>query len=164
MAKLEQLELVYQPYNSAGRMPTSKGLRAFVNYLMQDMPDHFLNEKNDYSYLTDTKKLADFVHNICFELSKNTKEISFFLIPEKSMYSYTGIANFLESNMTNLGTDTLKLIQVIEDKNSFSHFIQNLPLTSQVNVFIGEENITHFLKDYTIIVKKITLDGYVGYV
>jgi len=24
MAKLEELELVYQPYNSAGRLPTSK--------------------------------------------------------------------------------------------------------------------------------------------
>ena len=36
MAKLEQLELVYQPYNSAGRLPTSKWLRAFVNYLMND--------------------------------------------------------------------------------------------------------------------------------
>jgi len=46
MAKLENLELVYQPYNSAGRLPTSKGLRAFVNYLMQSSPDYFLYENN----------------------------------------------------------------------------------------------------------------------
>jgi transcriptional regulator of heat shock response len=46
MAKLETLELVYQPYNSAGRLPTSKGLRAFVNYLMQSSPDHFLQQNN----------------------------------------------------------------------------------------------------------------------
>ena len=47
MAKLEELELVYQPYNSAGRLPTSKWLRAFVNYLMQQSPEYFLNVKND---------------------------------------------------------------------------------------------------------------------
>jgi len=46
MAKLEKLELLYQPYNSAGRLPTSKGLRAFVNFLMETTPEYFLEEKN----------------------------------------------------------------------------------------------------------------------
>ena len=50
MAKLENLELLYQPYNSAGRLPTAKGLRAFVNYLMQTSPDYFLQQQNNQKY------------------------------------------------------------------------------------------------------------------
>lgn len=46
MALLEKFELVYQPYNSAGRLPTTKGLRAFVNYLMNETPEHLLEKEN----------------------------------------------------------------------------------------------------------------------
>jgi transcriptional regulator of heat shock response len=71
MAKLEALGLIYQPYNSAGRLPSSRGLRAFVNYMMQQYPDHFLS--NDASPKSDQlNKLTDFAHNICFDLAKNT--------------------------------------------------------------------------------------------
>src|ERR1700730_12964235 len=35
MADLEQLGLVYAPHTSAGRLPTEKGLRFFVDALMQ---------------------------------------------------------------------------------------------------------------------------------
>jgi len=72
MAHLEKLELVYQPYNSAGRLPTTKGLRAFVNYLMRETPEHFLQEKNVSVSQTDFRRINDFVHKIVYELSKNT--------------------------------------------------------------------------------------------
>ena len=71
MAKLEKLELVYQPYNSAGRLPTSKGLRAFVNYLMESTPEYFLQEKN-VSDQNDFIKLSDYIHSITLDLAKNT--------------------------------------------------------------------------------------------
>jgi transcriptional regulator of heat shock response len=58
-----------------------------------------------------------------------------------------------------MGEDIFKLIRVIEDKDSFSAFIRSLPLTSMVNVFIGEENIIDFLRDYTIIVKEVQIEG-----
>jgi transcriptional regulator of heat shock response len=57
MAKLENLELLYQPYNSAGRLPTAKGLRAFVNYLMQTSPDYFLQQQNNQKYYEEVKKI-----------------------------------------------------------------------------------------------------------
>jgi heat-inducible transcriptional repressor len=38
MASLEDMGLIFQPYNSAGRLPTTRGLRVFVDYLMETMP------------------------------------------------------------------------------------------------------------------------------
>jgi len=81
MALLEKLELVYQPYNSAGRLPTTKGLRAFVNYLMRETPSYFLQEKNISVSENDFRRINDYVHKIVYELSKNTGEIAFFTIP-----------------------------------------------------------------------------------
>jgi heat-inducible transcriptional repressor len=87
MAKLEELELIYQPYNSAGRLPTSKGLRAFVSYLMQETPEHFLQVKNDL-VKKEVKNLWDFSNNLTFELAKITEEIAFFIAPREKIISY----------------------------------------------------------------------------
>jgi hypothetical protein len=47
---------------------------------------------------------------------------------------------------------------MFEDKFSFSDFIQNLPMANGINTFIGEENILPYLKDYTIILKRVNID------
>jgi len=164
MALLEKLELVYQPYNSAGRLPTAKWLRAFVSYLMQQTPDHFLEEKNDMKIWDDTRKLSDFVHTISLELSKNTREIAFFIVPEKHICEHSGVATFLKKNHKRIGDDIYNIIKMLEDKTNFSEFITNFPVHEGVNIFIGEENILPYLKDYTIILKPIQIEWKVGYI
>ncbi|QFR38942.1 hypothetical protein A9Q91_01775 [Candidatus Gracilibacteria bacterium 28_42_T64] len=164
MAKLETLELIYQPYNSAGRLPTSKGLRAFVNYLMQSSPDHFLQKENSLLSQEKINKLSDYTHKITFELAKNTGEIAFFIIPEKHITQHSGAGNFLEKNHKRLGNSIFSIIKILEDKFAFSKFIQELPKQEGINLFIGEENILPFLKDYTMILKPIVIDGNIGYI
>jgi transcriptional regulator of heat shock response len=164
MAKLESLELVYQPYNSAWRLPTSKWLRAFVNYLMESSPDHFLQASNIKIWENKIEKLADFTHKITFELAKNTEEIAFFVMPEKHIVQYSWIATFLEQNHKRLWNSIFSIIKMLEDKFSFSKFIKWFPLNHQINVFIWEENILPFLKDYTIIIKQVIIDWKIWYV
>ena len=164
LKKLEQLELVYQPYNSAGRLPTSKWLRAFVNYLMNATPEHFLQEKN-ISDTHDFIKLADYIHSITLELSKNTKEIAFFMFPERHILEYSGVAQFLEKNYKTIWNNIYNIISMLEDKFNFMNFIETFPLQEGINIFIWEENFTPFLQDYTIILKKVVIDGnnwYIG--
>lgn len=164
MAKLEELQLVFQPYNSSGRKPTSKGLRAFVNYLMADIPDRFLDTNNHEIESENTKKIEDFVHNLCYWLSQKTREISFFLLEEKSILNYTGIANFLENNYENLWPEIYQIIRMLEDRKSFWNFINSLNIENNVSVYIGEENVVSFLHKYTLIVKKVRLDGQDWYI
>lgn len=164
MAKLEELELVYQPYNSAWRLPSSKGLRAFVNYLMQQSPDHFLQENNDHIWEKRIEKVVDFAYKISSELAKNTNEIAFFTIPEKNINFSNGTWVFLENNHARLGDSIFSIIKMLEDKYSFIEFISSLNSWNGMNVFIWEENILPFLKDYTIIMKKVIIDNHVWYV
>ena len=164
MAKLEEMKLVYQPYNSSGRMPTSKWLRAFVNYLMADMPQRFLNEQQTHIWNNDIKSFEDFVHGISYDLAQKTGEISFVLLAEKSILNYSGVANFLENNFSKLWNDLYQIIRMLEDKKSFTVFIDNMQIWDEVAVYIGEENYVSFLRDYTIIVKKVLIDNMIAYV
>jgi len=164
MAKLERLELIYQPYASAWRFPTSKWLRAFVNYLMQSTPEHFLHESNSKLKHTDISNLNDFTYKITYELAKNTKEIAFFILPEEKICEYSGISTFLKKNNSRLWDSIYSIIKMIEDKFNFSSFIKNLNISEWLNTFIWEENILPYLKDYTIILKPISINWNLWYI
>lgn len=161
MAKLEELQLIYQPYNSAWRLPTTKWLRAFVNYLMEDTPEHLLSEKNHDKFVNN---LWDFWNNITYTLAKNTEEIAFFIVPDENIMKYSWVWTFLENNHKRLWDSIFLIIKMLEDQNSFSKFIENFPINAQINIFIWEENIIPFLKDYTIIIKKILIDNKITFV
>ncbi len=164
MARLESLSLIYQPYNSAGRLPTAKWLRAFVNYMMEQTPEYFLEEKNKVFHATDIKQFSDFVHEIVYNLAKNTREIAFFILPEKHVSEYSWVSVFLERNYKRLWDDIFMLLRMLEDKPNFSRFIEKFPIQPWVNIYIGEENILPYLKDYTIILKPIYVNETIGYV
>lgn len=164
MATLEALELIYQPYASAGRLPTAKWLRAFINYLMNETPHHFLSQSNIQFQWNDVKTFEDFIYKLTFELASKTGEIAFFISEENSVVQYNGVAHFLQNNIKMLGESIFSIIKMLEDKHQFIRFIQNLPINAGVNVFIWEENIIQFLKDYTIIIRPIMMNGSIGYI
>lgn len=95
---------------------------------MQETPDHFLEEKNNMTLGTDIAKLSDFVHKITFELAKNTREIAFFLVPEKHVCEHSGVATFLKKNHKRIGDDIYNIIKMLEDKSNFSNFITGFPI------------------------------------
>jgi len=164
MATLETLELIYQPYNSAGRLPTAKWLRAFVNYMMEQTPEYFLEEKNTRVGAKNLREFSDFTHWVVYNLAKNTKEIAFFVLPDKNISEYSWVSLFLERNQKRMGDDVLMLLKMLEDKPNFRSFISGFPIRAWVNIFIWEENILPYLKDYTIILKPIEIDGNIWYV
>lgn len=164
MANLEKLELVYQPYNSAGRLPTAKWLRAFVNYMMQQTPEYFLEETKSSSGYKDLREFTDLTHNLVYNLAKNTKEIAFFVLPEKHVCEYSGVATFLDRNHKRLWDDIFMLLRMLEDKPNFTEFISAFPKQQWVNIYIWEENILPYLKDYSIILKPVLVDDMLWYI
>lgn len=163
MAKLESLDLIYQPYNSAWRLPTSKWLRAFVNYLMESSPDYFLHQNNINFGNEKIEKFSDFTYKITYELAKNTQEIAFFVVPDKNIAQYSWTWIFLEKNYKRLWDSIFSIIKMLEDKYSYTKFITSFPFTNSINIFIWEENILPFLKDYTIIIKQVNIDWNIWY-
>lgn len=164
MAFLERLDLLYQPYNSAGRLPTTKGLRAFVNYMMWETPEYFLESKNESIQTKTLREFSDYIHTIVYNLAKNTKEIAFFILPEKHVSEYSWVANFLERNHGRIGDDIFQLLRMLEDKPQFSRFIESFWVQDTLQIFIGEENFLPYLKDYSIILKPILINESLWYI
>ena len=164
MAKLEKLKLIYQPYNSAWRMPTSKWLRAFVDYLMWNTPSHFLKWDNIELKDKNIKTIDDYIHKITHELAQNTKEIAFLWLPNKNIFIYNWLGNFLRKNHKKMWDKIYPLIDMLEDKHNFIQFINTHKINFWVNVFIWDENMIPYLKDFTLIIKPIHINWEIGYV
>lgn len=90
MAKLEEYGYLIQPHTSAGRIPTDKGLRFYVNSLLEEailpvkqvkLPsEDFYQKKGDFNSLLSqvSKILAEHSDNLGFVLSPRISRINFF--------------------------------------------------------------------------------------
>lgn len=88
MAKLEDNGYLYQPHTSAGRIPTDKGLRLYVNNLFEEailpdkkveLPDDFSLDISDFSTLLNqvSRVLSEHSDNLGFVLSPRISKINF---------------------------------------------------------------------------------------
>jgi transcriptional regulator of heat shock response len=163
MASLEEMGLIFQPYNSAGRLPTNRGLRVFVDYLMETMPAVFLEAEQELHHQQDLHRIDDHLYGLVARLTKTTKEITFACIPSIGTSYYLGLSNYLERHHGILGEEMFQVIKCLENKHQFIDILDSLDISTRVSVFIGEENVIPGLESSTMIVKKIEVNGYVGY-
>ena len=75
MMSLEKMGLLFQPYNSAGRLPTTRGLRVFVDYLMETMPAVFLEAEESYKQKIENNRIDDILYTLVSRLTKITEEL-----------------------------------------------------------------------------------------
>lgn len=163
MADLEKMGLVFQPYNSAGRLPTTRGLRVFVDYLMETMPAVFLEAEQVLEKRNEENRIDDVLYHLVARLTKITKEITFAAIPSLGTSYYLGLSNYLERHHGALGEEMYQVIKCLENKHQFIDFLEGLDISPRVSAFIGEESIIPELESSTMIVKKIEINGYEGY-
>lgn len=90
MAKLEEYGYLLQPHTSAGRIPTDKGLRFYVNTLLEEaiLPEKDVNlpledfylKKGDFNSLLSqvSKILAEYSDNLGFVISPRISRINFY--------------------------------------------------------------------------------------
>ena len=89
MAKLEENGFLFQPHTSAGRIPTDKGLKFYVNKLLDeavlpegqiDLPsENFSLKKGDFNSLLNqvSKILAEYSDNLGFVISPRISDVNF---------------------------------------------------------------------------------------
>jgi len=163
MAFLEKMWLIYQPYNSAWRLPTTRWIRVFVDYLMEHMPQVFLEWEEDFQEKQDREKIDDTLYLLVSKLTKSTWEITFATVPWTGKNYYLWLSNFLEKNTSLLWNQAYNIIKVLENKYNFIDLLNNLDIWNKVSVFIGEENIIPDLESCAMIVKKIRIEWHEWY-
>lgn len=164
MASLEKMGLIFQPYNSAGRLPTTRGLRVFVDYLMEAMPAVFLESEEQYTRQIENNRIDDTLYMLVSRLTKITGEITFACIPSLGASYYLWLSNYIDRNRGVIGEEMYQVIKFLENKHQFLDILASLDITNRVSVFIGEENILPELETSSMIVKNMVIGDYEWYI
>ncbi len=154
MASLERSGLVYQPYTSAGRIPTSQGFRIYVDELM-GAPKEFVDTQRELALSTLREKVAeDRIHYGVNLLARSCANVSFATIPHQDKAYYLGLSNILQSPEFTRSMEAYTVIKIFEDQDRFLDVLKRLPIDNQIKVFIGAENLLEEIQSCSMIVTK----------
>lgn len=145
MQKLGEKKLIYQPYTSAGRIPTDKGYRVFVDKVLKEkireVPEkkwikEFSPKRNFLQILT--QEMAFFSGNLVINFSKRKK-----IVWKEGWEKVLKEPEFENSNFR------LKFCKFVKE---FEKIIEDLELNSEIKIFIGKENPLKEGKDFSVLI------------
>jgi len=163
MAELEDIGLIAQPHTSAGRIPTDKGYRYYIDRLME--PGIITKEEEEKicfvfnSYSDEFEAMLESVSKL---LSQISNEASLVLFPkikkdtskETRLFSFGWHHLFGQPEFKDVSKSS-RLLKVFEEKEEFLDFVEDNISCKEVKVFVGSENRYSQIQDCSVI-----LSGY----
>ena len=114
MSSLEKDGLIYQPYTSAGRVPTDEGYRLYVD----EIADYKAEKKKAKLALAQvreefqTEKIREHIYDAVSLLARATDNVSFATLPDNKRTFYLGLSNVLKQ--PEFATNNIRASQVVE--------------------------------------------------
>lgn len=139
-AELEDAGLLTHPYTSGGRIPTDKGYRYYVDFLILEMQ---LLDEEKKCILKEYKKEIKHLEDALEETSEVISTITHYagivsLLDWQDKFFYKGISRILEQPEFHNFQKVRLLIKIIEDKQNLLKII-NRDFEGKVKVYIGGE-------------------------
>lgn len=167
MMCLEQSGYIFQPHTSAGRVPTDKGYRAFVDE-MTDMEKAKKEVKKvlkkiraEYSL----KKMREELYDAVALLARATGAVSFATTPNNPRAFFLGMSNMLKQpEFSNDMIRASEVLEVMEKSDNFVQILESLNISEKTKAFIGEENVLPQIQSCSIIVSEYQKNGFLGYI
>lgn len=157
MANLEKMGLIYQPYTSAGRIPTTKGFRMYVDDLMGEMHAAAMQQRGIVKNVIEKKASEDKIYQSVSLLSRTCANVSFATIPHLKKSYFLGLSNMLQSPEFQRSIEAYTVIKILEDSDQFIDLLSDLAIDDTTKVFIGEENIIPEIQSCSLIATSFEL-------
>lgn len=154
MARLEELGFIEQPHTSAGRIPTDKGYRFYVNQVTEQVDGPMLPAVNRNARAIDTRirgagEAAQAIKSAVDSLVEITHNLAIATIGDQLYMS--GISNLFSQPEFNDGTAVHEVAKLLDNLEPWLREAQpNEPLS----VYIGQENPIGKASGCTLIVSK----------
>lgn len=128
---LEKQGMVYQPYNSSGRIPTVEGLKLYIeNYLQQmeaDQIDEVISTRENIKEIVEA--LGSLVDGVMIGFLRNDE------------YYYLWINNLLRDDLREDYDETRTIIKFIEEKKIVKHIDEKILKKNQIYyTFLDDES------------------------
>jgi len=159
MGELEQSEYISQPHPSAGRIPTDKGYRLYVDSLMEDQPLEEDEKKNiiqEYERITEHE---DMIEKTSHLLSTFSRYVGISLIPKLQKVYIDGFSNLLEQPEFNNIERIKKIFKICEDKELLYKILIEHLEDERISITIGHENSHEDFYECSIITGSYKIDG-----
>ncbi|GHW02943.1 hypothetical protein AGMMS50249_7290 [candidate division SR1 bacterium] len=143
---LEKQGMVYQPYNSSGRIPTVEGLKLYIeNYLQQmeaDQIDEVISTRENIKEIVEA--LGSLVDGVMIGFLRNDE------------YYYLGINNLLRDDLREDYDETRTIIKFIEEKKIVKHIDEKILKKNQIYyTFLDDESTM-----ISIVYLKLNINGF----
>ncbi|MEW6096181.1 MAG: hypothetical protein AB1567_06615 [bacterium] len=159
MAKLEQTEYITQPYPSAGRIPTDKGYRLYVDSLMEDEPLEEDEKEDIIQEYEQTTEYEDMIQKTPHLLSTFSHYVGMNLIPKVQKVYLEGFSNLLEQPEFNNIERIKKLFKLYENKELLYEILMEHLEDKEVCVTIGHENSHEDFYECSVITTTYKIEG-----
>lgn len=167
MANLEKEGLIYQPYTSAGRIPTDEGYRLYVD----EIADYKAEKKKALIKLNvlreqyQNEKVKEQVYDAVNLLARATDGVSFATTPDNERTFYLGLSNALrQPEFASDNINASQVIEVLERDDYFRRLLEELKTDDTVKTYIGKENILEQIQSCSLMVTDYEKDGFKGYI
>lgn len=158
MADLTDMGYLAQPHTSAGRVPTERGYRFFVDELIlmeQGKSDMRFREPKNMSKAP-RKKIMEMAR----ELSQSTNDLVIFIDEEDGELKYLGLKKVLRNPEFSTHEAVLSILEELERFENYIDGVQKY-LTRDLTIFIGSENPFFENSEYSMISTRIN-DGLIA--
>lgn len=153
MQKLTDKSYLYQPHTSAGRVPTDKAYRFFVDELLEggfsdfDFDKEFFNEIDQIE--KEVKDSLKFVQVLTKKVADLTSSLAISYLSEESVILKEGWEEILKEPEFKDSDCFSKFIKMMED---WEAKIENFDVPSEIKVYIGKENPLPKTQDFSTII------------
>lgn len=160
MQKLTDKGYLYQPHTSAGRVPTDKGYRFFVNYLLEAGFSDF-DENIQVLIRKEMENSLKFVQTLTQNLALASSNLAIGYLPQEKILWKEGWKEVLrepEFEQVGLAARFAEMIDYFE--KNIDEFVADF--SKGIQVFIGKENLIPKAKDFSMIASKFVSPEYEG--
>ncbi len=140
VADLEEEGYVNQPHISAGRIPTERAYRLYVNTLLDE------KESNPYEIKRINDELfsryhtySEIMEHASYLISNLTNYTSFVIYPKRHIYM-DGVYHMLEQPEFNTLSKAKMLLKALDEKDKLLSMMNTYISTGTLKIHIGKEN------------------------
>ena len=160
MSDLEDAGFVMHPHTSAGRIPTDKGYRYYVNSLMhkRDLNENIMHMVEE-QYHQKIRSLEDVLEKKSHLMSSLTNYVGITLLPEIEKVYMDGASHLIEQPEFKDVRKLHDLFKHLEDKVSILRIMCDEFNDGRLTIHIGKENKSNYLSECSIVTRGYKVKG-----
>ncbi len=160
MANMVKLGYLSKPHTSAGRIPTTKALKLYINELMKEKEVSVADEVQAREHIWDYRQNEDkFLREITRDLAAKTHSLAVTTTDDGEIY-YAGYAHILEMPEF-YDIDIAKNLLTILDNSSYFEMIARR-IENDFGIFLGDELEQEMFRPYSFIFSKFDTKSHCG--